>query len=269
MSQDALAHRQTVGQLVETYRSACADIVRAFALLHDAEGRLRATFNLGDQGGWMRVCVGHKAHQHPDWNDPKPTLDALKREAWSIIVDRVELRRVLSTKAWERLQKTLRDEELPEITEENVEAFREAQIASLESQWEEAVREVFDMLRPREYGGHKTNKVDRVGERVVLTGWVRMGFYGQPEIVHYHEPHAQAIERVFAGLDGRGQVAREHYSELYRVMRETRAWSGSTTYYDWKAHKNGNLHLRFRRADLLSRLNQVAGGARLRKAEAV
>lgn len=258
-----LARHTTVVELVATYRAACADVVRAFELLHGAEGRLRATFNLGDQGGWMRVCVGHKAHQHPDWSDPSTTIDALRREAWAVIVDRVELRRVLSTKAWERLQKTLRDEELPEITEENVEAFRKAQIASIETQWHEAVREVFDFLRPREYGGHKTNHVERVGEKVVLTGWVRAGWYGGCQLHHYHEPQAQALERVLAGLDGNGHVAREHYSELYRVMRESRLWSGETTYYAWKAHKNGNLHLRFKRPDLVRKLNAMAGGARL------
>lgn len=264
-----LARKLSVSDLIEAYRSSCADVVRAFRMLDDAEKRLRDTFALAGNTAWFRVCVGHKGHRSVEWSDPSQTIDALRREAWGAIVERLELRRVLSTTAWEKLEKTLRNEELPEISEENVKAFAAHHTASIADHFEEAVREVFDFLRPHRYDHqYKTNDVDRIGERVVLSHWVTPSWDGAPQVHYQREQAASALERVFAGLDGQGHVAREHYSELHRVMRETKAWSGTTTYYDWRAFKNGNLHLRFKRLDLVEKLNAVAGGARLKKAKA-
>ena len=265
----SLARKLSVSDLIEAYRAACADIVRAFKMLDDSEKRLRDTFAMAGCSAWFRVCVGHKGHRSVEWSDPSQTIDALRREAWGVIVERLELRRVLSTTAWEKLEKTLRDEELPEISEANVEAFAAAQTASIADHWQEAVREVFDFLRPHHYDHkYKTNDVDRIGQRVVLSHWISPSWDGAPQVHYQREQAASALERVFAGLDGQGHVAREHYSELHRVMRETRAWSGTTTYYDWRAFKNGSLHLRFKRADLVEKLNLIAGGARLKKAKA-
>lgn len=261
-----LAKNLSASDLVEVYRSACADVVRAFKMIDDAEKRLRESFAMAGNGAWFRVCVGHRAFRSVEWSDPSDTIDALRREAWGAIVERLELRRVLSVDAWAKLEKSLRQEELPEITEESVKAFAAHQLASLDDHWQSAVREVFDLLRPRHYDHpYKTNNVERIGARVVLLHWVTRSWDGTPQVHYQREQAASALERVFAGLDGQGHVAREHYSELHRVMRETKAWSGTTTYYDWRAFKNGNLHLTFKRLDLVAKLNAVAGGARLKR----
>lgn len=39
---------------------------------------------------------------------------------------------------------------------------------------------------------------------------------------------------------------------------------GETDLFAFRCCANGNLHLRFRRLDLLARFNQIAGGRRLR-----
>ena len=39
-----------------------------------------------------------------------------------------------------------------------------------------------------------------------------------------------------------------------------------TPYFKGRVFSNGNMHLEFKRRDLLKRLNQIAGGRRLRKA---
>lgn len=42
------------------------------------------------------------------------------------------------------------------------------------------------------------------------------------------------------------------------------AMNGETTYFRWKCYRNGNLHLEFKRLDLLQTLNEVGGAGMLR-----
>lgn len=42
------------------------------------------------------------------------------------------------------------------------------------------------------------------------------------------------------------------------------AGADETAYFRFRCFKNGNLHIEFKRLDLVARLNQVAGGARLK-----
>lgn len=270
-----LARHTTVVELVATYRAACADVVRAFELIHGAEKRLAAAFARDKLSSIHVVVPG--THHSGAWGEPESALYELRRECWSCIVERLQLRQVMSIEAWEKLDKDLRrgfheakraEAMLPEISEQTVAAFAEQHRKALPHHWEAAVREVFDWLRPRSEARrtHKRNEVERIGPSVVLVAFIdrwRIA-YGFPPVVQWDQDHkVAALERVFSGLDGKGLAQATHYSELYTQMSETKAWSGETTWFVWKAHKNGNIHLRFKRPDLVQKLNAMAGGARL------
>ena len=49
---------------------------------------------------------------------------------------------------------------------------------------------------------------------------------------------------------------------LCAVVRTT--GKGETPLFGFRVFRNGNLHIEFKRPDLLDRLNRIAGGARLR-----
>lgn len=74
-----------------------------------------------------------------------------------------------------------------------------------------------------------------------------------------------AIDRVFHALDGNLR-AMEHTNRTPLIDAiNTSGGVGQTDYFSFKAYQNGNLHLEFKRADLLARLNAVGGrGDRLR-----
>lgn len=275
-----LARHTTVVELVATYRAACADIVRAFGLLHGAEKRLAAAFARDKLSSIHVVVPG--THHSGTWGEPESALYELRRECWGSLVERLQLRQVMSIEAWEKLDADLRrgfheakraNALLPEITEQAVAAFAEHHRTSIQHHWEGAVREVFDWLRPRSEARrkHKRNQVEQVGPSVVLERYidrwrVSCGF---PPIIEWDQDHRiAALERVFSGLDGKGLVQATHYSELYTQMSETKGWSGETTWFRWKAYRNGNLHLAFRRLDLVQKLNAVAGGMRIAKGRA-
>jgi hypothetical protein len=75
-----------------------------------------------------------------------------------------------------------------------------------------------------------------------------------------------ALDRVFHLLDGAGYVSRTYLGELGDAINAVPVESpaGRTKYFAFKLYRNGNIHLEFLRPDLVDKLNQIAGGKRLR-----
>jgi Domain of unknown function (DUF4942) len=256
-----LSVRRTIPELVRVYESAAADIRAAFQSIADAERRLNATYTM-ENACDIRVR-GRYSHHTMDWDDPSGAIELLKRDAWRALVERLELRRMLSVQRAKELDEQLERGELPEITEQSVFAFAQFYSDHIDDMMGEAVSEVFEFLRPRK-NEYKTNSQLEIGPRVILaraveTGWIK-GF----RVHHHRSQQFQAMESVFAALDGKGAVSKTHYSALENAIKA--APVGETPYFAYRCCKNGNLHLQFRRPDLLQRLNQIAGGRRLRPA---
>lgn len=265
---DALAKRLSVSEVVGVYERAEADVRAAFDLLARAERTLNETFQMGDL---HTIHVRDRySHRSMNYAEVEGTLTELRRDCWGALVERLELRKVMSIKAWEELQEQLRKGDVPPIDQETVsqmaQQFRDQMPAMLEA----AVQEVFEWLRPPG-SKYKRNSELEVPERVILGYCIERGWrsHGNLQVNYRREQHLTALERVFLAIDGKGQTTRGHYSDLSGAIKTApKPWTGETEYFEFRACLNGNLHLRFRRLDLLARFNQIAGGARLRPAPA-
>src|SRR5438874_1244611 len=80
---------------------------------------------------------------------------------------------------------------------------------------------------------------------------------------HYREQHIRAIDNVFHALDGNGTI-KTHRGPLIDAIEAAKDGTGETDYFRFRCFRNRNLHLEFRRLDLVAKLNAVAGGMRLR-----
>jgi len=243
----------------------------AFAAIVAAEERLNTSLGLVGEYATGRIRVDASGRYNDRFNMPDETIKKMAQGTWEHIVERLELRRFMSIKRWEELQKQLKDEKLPAITEENVNAFARGHLAQARGMLKEAVDEVFEWLRPRgnsRVGKLKTNTEMEVGERVILGYTVERAWSGKGLKVHYHRSqHVTALENVFNALDGQGEISKAYQSALETAIAASADGTGETPLFTFRACKNGNLHLTFRRLDLLARFNQVAGGTRLRPAE--
>jgi hypothetical protein len=274
-----LAVRNTVRELVAIFQAAERDVRAGFDLLSSAEQRLNEAFVLNGSNQirlQSRFGTGIPL-------DADAVVEKLSRQVWWHIVERLELRRMLSVERWSELQRKLWNEqtyELPPITEEAVFSFAKQYMDALPEMVTEAIVEVFEWLRPRPHtkvGKLKTNTELEVGPKVILghicernfpsyrdTGFhVRYGYAGICDAAQ----QLIALENVFYSLDGRGQIADSHKSELQQqIDAADRPSHGETDLFRWRSCENGNLHLEFKRLDLLARFNRIAGGARLRPA---
>lgn len=257
-----IAKRETLTALVGTYQKAAQEIIQGYALLAQAQERLRAAYlpsidyrfeiNPPESSG-----VGEKASNM--------TLARIKRDAWHVLVERMELRRLLSVQRRKELDKQLEKDELPEITEENIVALMEQSAANLDAYLEEAAKELFEYLLPLQ-SRHKTNSPYELGRYVILPQAVEPGYgrEGEKYRVHYHrDARITAIDNIFSLLDGKGTI-KTYYGQLYDSIADSADGRGETAYFKFKCFQNGNLHLEFKRPDLVAALNKLAGGNRLK-----
>lgn len=264
-----LALHATVRELCAAFVSAARDVRAAFAQIVAAEERLCAAFAMGEH--YARIHVSACGSSYRDnFKDPDEAVKLMARGAWRAIVERFELRRFMSIKRWEELTKAIEEDGLPPITEENVMGFLFAQLSQAREHLTEAVHEVFEWLRPHAHtrtGQLKTNSELEVPGKVILgyvvsRRWTGKGF----EVDYRRRQHLVALENVFRALDGRGTIP-GYQSELETAIATADGGEGETDLFTFRACLNHNLHLTFKRPDLLERFNQIAGGKRLRPAE--
>lgn len=244
----------TVAQLVGIYRQSEQEIRQAFSLIEGARQRLRTQF--GDHHYGFDVEVTHGSNRRA-CDTADELMGKLKKDAWRILVDRMELRRVLSIKRAAELDEQLESGNgLPEIDETQILAMMEGTLMKTPDYLAEAVKEVFNWLRP--HSSYKTNEKWKVGRKVVLK-WCVTRAYGRVGFrINYHrEQNLTALENVFLMLDGKGTVKTSH-AALRDAIDKTTTGSGETDYFKFKCFKNQNLHLEFKRLDLVDKLNLTA-----------
>src|SRR6266566_5552748 len=121
--------RTTVIALVRAFTEAEIKIRQGFQILAEAESGLLEAF--GDQ--WHRFDLAYLLRQNRiDFKDPDSLLDHLKCDAWTILAERMELRRIMSHQRVQQLDEQLKSGQgLPPITEKDLLAVLEGTLASL------------------------------------------------------------------------------------------------------------------------------------------
>ena len=266
-----LVNRTTVRELVLAFVSGEADVRAAFASIVAAEQRINAVFTLGEEVYKAIRVSACGSHYRDNFGDPNEAVDLMTRAAWKAIVERLELRRFMSIRAKREMDEALDREKLPPITEENVLRFAHDHLARAREYLKEAVDEVFNFLRPHgntRAGQLKTNSQLEVPPKVILDGMVSAGFgRGRFHVSHYRSQNLVALENVFNGLAGNGEICKGYQSLLQTDIEKSETGDGETALFRWKGHKNGALHIWFKDLELLARFNALAGGKKLRPAQ--
>ncbi len=257
----SLVSRQSASMMVEAYQTAVNEIVGAYGVLAVARDRLKTAFA---EGYGFNVT-----ERYDPEHVQKECLLSIKQAAWRAIVEKVQLRQVMcSAKAKELDEWLKKANELPEITLDAVLGMCTHTRENLDEYLNDAIKEVFNWLRPRQvtYGkNYKTNKEFEIGPRVIKTGIVTC-VWRETFDVNYREQELRNLDNVFSLLDGCGPI-KSHYGPLLDAIKATpkKHPYGATAYFQFRCCKNGNLHLEFRRLDLLAKLNQIGGGNMLKK----
>lgn len=131
---------------------------------------------------------------------------------------------------------------------------------------EEMVKEVFDWLRPHHRDPYATNEkfAQELGARVVIN-WACESNHarGKFRVNYNRQANITALDNVFHALDGKGTI-KSHHGPLTDAVYASENGTGETDYFRFRCFQNNNMHIEFKRRDLLAKLNAVAGGMTLK-----
>jgi hypothetical protein len=246
---DELIPYSTIVSMVQNWQTNQAKIVRACEMISEVKDDLVQIF--GDDLRFYRNDI--KIDQ------PKESVDAIRIKIWQTIINKSEIRRFLSVKEAEALDKKLTDGLFPEVTIDEINNVVRSAMANIQNFADDMVTETFEFLRPGQHGhSHYVNNKKfegEVGKKVILH-WVEQ-YYGSRKFrVRYHyEKEVRAVDNVFHALDGKGFTA-SYYGDLHNAIDGCKG-SGETEYFKFKCYMNGNLHLEFKRMDLVKKMNAI------------
>lgn len=267
MINSELIPRSTIEELVNLYTDKEQEMVRAFGVIQKAAHDLAQAFDTRN-GGNLYFCDGHNG-TYVSFDQPERYMCEIRRQVWRILIKRTGVWAILSVRASEEFHRKIEREEPPAITVENVVGMIAGIQSQVESMLRDSIHEVFEFLRPHR-STHKTNTEFEIGERVILTSTVEC-WGNHWSIRHWSRARFVALENVLLLLDGKRREAVTGYGDLETAIRAAAPGPqcvGETAYLSFRGYrKNGNIHLRFKRMDLIQRLNAIAGGARLKPTE--
>jgi hypothetical protein len=254
--------RTSLVQMVEVYNRNIETIKTAFAQLVLAQEELFQTFEGGERNYHFNIA-SVMDRRHVDFEKPQDLIAEFKKSAWRALVDKMELRRIMAIKSKEQLDKQISDGDVPEVTVENIIAMMQTQLGRMDQLLAEAVHEVFDFLMPWDKTEYKTNQKYRLGSDKVIIGWaVRPAYGSRPgfRVEYSKQQKFTATDNVFHLMDGKGTV-KTHQGPLCDAIEQCGPEGvGETDYFKFRCFGNGNLHLQFKRPDLVTKMNAVANG---------
>lgn len=188
----------------------------------------------------------------------RPELD---RAFWRYLFEQSGLASMMSTKRRKELEDQLWDDrrsgELPPLTRESIAATFGGLQANKEAIFLESVEELYRMIS----WDHRTNKPNQLGERAVLKnalGWTSSNHNGTFSIPH--DCRLRDVERVLCILAGmippEGSWGLSHRND-YAYGEWFKGNYSDAAPFEFKGHKNGNVHLRIPSKSIVAQCNRL------------
>ena len=150
----AIAIRDNLAAMISIYNQALTEVEDAYKILEQAQDKLRKAFI--DGKGYSFNVIDRNNYSDVGTAASDKIKGQIQKSAWSHVIERMSLRRMLSIKRRDELDKQIDKGELPELTIENVVALFTTSAENVNTYLTEAVHAVFEFLRP--HGSkHKTN----------------------------------------------------------------------------------------------------------------
>lgn len=208
-------------------------------------------------------------------NELNGLLGRVRTNYWRETLNLGEVQSRLTSEKQKEFEHQLQQQCHMDFTEHNIRQFVLNIIGSYEQTITAAVIDLFDKLTRRHawrdtpleknihyFNGWKTNDAFKVGKRVVIPihgsydGPFYDGTFGRWKLNWSARQELHDIDLVMAYFDGLS-----HHEPLDTAVEkalESGCPSGTSTYFEFRCHKKGTIHLTFRDEGILRRFNVVA-----------
>ena len=250
-----------INAMINSYQMAVKEVDEAFGHLVAAKRHLQEIYG-SDAGNWKLAVLPTNQHYGNLEQAAQISKQTIKKNMWSFIVEKTQIRNLLSEKKKLELDKMMEDDTLPEVESETIQAFISNLTENLPHLFKEACSEVFEMLRPPR-SEYKTNTEYEVGARVIMN-YIVDCTWGGCSLEYRREQSLINLDNVFHLLDGKGCIKYPHdlVTTIKTAIRD-KLWTAETEYFLCKWYKKGSMHITFKRPDLVRKLNSTAGGNRI------
>ena len=259
----------TAQEMVDTYNNALQVMETAYALLEEAEEKLRLAFTRTDQDNSYRYSSFNLIPGRYGYDSIKKDIaKGLKKRAWTNIIAMTGIRKLLSTKRADILDKKIEDGEMEDVSIGaifDILLLLQGQTNQLAS---EVVIEAFELIRPRR-SGYKNNEKfqNEIGKKVILH-WIEL--YGWSSeypfrVNYYRAENIRVLDRAFSILAGH-KISEAYDSQLAVAINTSPDGKGETEFFKFKCYQNGNIHIDFKRMDLVKEMNRLASENTLKPA---
>ena len=261
MQNTSIVKFSPIATLVEDYTESIHKILNAYRLLDDAHNTLRFI------DPYVKVLPNRAYYGDQVKKQSGEICDSIKARVWAEILKRTQANEVMSSRMKEEFEKQLNEpSKLPEISIDNVVGFVKRLIESAPDMIQEFIKETFDWLKPNTYlrDTHKTNHDSKyeLAEKIIVSCVVSKKTIGNG--VEFYDRHSEqrihVMDNAFRLLDGKG-IARFPGNSVTIIKDAFRdgKMEGDTEYFKMKFFLNGNMHIEFKRMDLVQKINQIAG----------
>ena len=261
-----------VHKMVKDYEDGLGLLVEGYAAIDAAYDKFKTLLNGAGVGPKVLPDRGY-------YSRPKEEIDGivktLKKDAWHNIVTKTNVKSFTTHKRNEAMMKDLEDpDKLPAVTVDNIKKFVDNLHGSAPELILEFIKETFEWLKPGCWNdGLKTNAKNKyelhdkaIKHSMIESNYsggyrVRYGYYGHGGDVSLH-----AMHNAFSLADGKGvsTYPGDSVTLINDVGRDGSVTKAENEYFEFKWFKNGNLHIKFKRMDLVAKINQIAGGGMLK-----
>lgn len=214
-------------------------------------GEARRTLNKAEEllGAHGNYLFPYGAHMQGDENQIRRELD---RRMWSRAFDLTGFKQLMDARAIKEFEDSM-ERNVPEFTEGTI---RSTFLELYQTAGEMFRRGVFNVFRHLS-DDYRTNQKEqfRIG-RKIITYMVTPAHRGGLEIRHgQSSDRLNDIDRVFKTLDEKPFTPRSLEAEMNVALKQGEVFENE--YYRAKGFRNGNMHLEFKRLDLLDKVNEL------------
>lgn len=257
-----LAVRHSAQAMVEAYLKSVERIKAAYAELRDIENNLNEVFA---NDGYLRIGTLPRPHGLDEANERNlnRVLSEIKRNVWLRLYALLEIERSMTPARAEEMRKKIESDDMPDIAEQTVFEILETLRQNASAYADELVSEAYALIKSADKK-YKTNEANQyeVKDKVIFRAWSTTNKYvGAWSMYDYARENLLTLDRVFHALDGKSVKAHSYQSPLIDAVNLASKSDGEveTDYFRVAAKKNGNAHIKFKRADLVARMNQIVG----------
>lgn len=259
---------QNVMTLIEAYTDAVDKIRQGYALLEEAQAMLRTSF--GNRGCFDPIT------QHARYGRAtraENAITAINTAAWQAIIGIAGLPQYFSIKRAKEIERNAEEDNFPPLTYATYQDFFHLVMDNFNELIYDMIKEVFEEFRvnknkrPTGEGAYKTNQKNatyNLGEKIIITDVsISDKWFTSYKVNHYREAPLVALDKVFHLLDGK-PFETSYISPLVDALNTAEGKQVDTPYFIAQIYKNGNLHLQFKRMDILTRINAIGGDGSLK-----